>query len=104
MAAVALGPAVFRAAAAKQPKNTEHLVEIAKFAFTPTELKVRPGDTIIWLNRDIVPHTATALDKSWDTDTIERGKSKSLIVTKKMNQVYYCRFHPKMTANITISS
>ncbi|MEH6527170.1 MAG: plastocyanin/azurin family copper-binding protein [Sneathiella sp.] len=104
LAAAVLGPAVVRATAAKQPQNTEHLVEISEFAFTPTELMVRPGDTITWLNQDIVPHTATALDKTWDTDTIERGMSKSLVVTDGMNQLYYCRFHPKMTANITISS
>jgi plastocyanin len=104
LAAIAFGSASVHEAVAEQPQNTEHKVEIVKFTFTPAKLEVRPGDTITWLNRDIVPHTATALDKSWDTGTIEPGKTKSLVVTDRMSGRYYCRFHPKMTADITLST
>lgn len=104
LAAIAFGAAPARKAVAEQPQKTDHLVEIAKFTFTPTRVRVRAGDTITWLNRDIVPHTATALDKSWDTDTIESGMRKSLVVADGMSGTYYCRFHPKMTADITLFS
>src|SRR5204862_476961 len=37
-----------------------HTVEIRGMEFHPAELTVAVGDTIVWINRDIVPHTATA--------------------------------------------
>jgi plastocyanin len=35
------------------------LVTIAKFVYSPAELIAKVGDTITWINRDIVAHTAT---------------------------------------------
>ncbi len=61
---------------------------------------VKPGDTIIWTNQDIAPHTATALDDSWDTGTITKGKSKNILVTENFLPQYFCRFHPQMRATL----
>ena len=41
-----------------------HEVEIAGFVFTPQTIKVKQGDSITWINRDIAPHTATGSDGS----------------------------------------
>ena len=38
--------------------NQRHVVEIRNLEFTPKELTV--GDTITWINYDLVPHTVTA--------------------------------------------
>ena len=46
-------------------------------AFHPEVLEVQRGDTVVWINRDIVPHTATATRKSgWDTGTAPSGKER----------------------------
>ena len=45
----------------------QHHVNIKSFRFDPKVVTVRPGDTIVWHNHDIAPHTATALVGSWDT-------------------------------------
>ena len=42
--------------------NQRHVVEIRNLEFTPKELTVVPGDTITWINYDLVPHTVTADD------------------------------------------
>ena len=81
-----------------------HHVDIQKFKFDPDLLQVWPGDTIIWTNHDVVPHTATATDKSWDTGTIKKGMSKSLLVTETMLPDYYCRFHPAMKARLELTA
>ena len=80
----------------------EHHVEILDFEFSPKVLSVKPDDTITWINRDIAPHTATALDKSWDTGEIKNGQSKSIVVRSNMLPDYYCRFHPVMEAKLSI--
>lgn len=44
-----------------------HRVEIKDFAFEPSRIEVRAGDTVEWINRDFAPHTATAdNDNRWD--------------------------------------
>lgn len=88
--------------AAESPTN--HQVTIRAFRFEPVSLKVRPGDTVTWTNEDLVPHTATAKDGSWDTGRIDRGKSVSIAVSEDMTADYYCRFHPAMKARFSGSS
>ena len=41
------------------------------FGFTPAEVDVAEGDTIVWSNADFVPHTATARDAAWDSKAID---------------------------------
>ena len=36
-----------------------HVVEIRGMAFHPAVLEIHRGDTVVWVNRDFVPHTAT---------------------------------------------
>jgi len=85
-----------------QTQPRKHHVDIRKFAFSPQVLTVAPGDTIIWTNNDVVPHTATALDGSWDTGSISKRGSKSVLVKPDMHLAYFCRFHPMMKAQIEI--
>lgn len=77
-----------------------HTIEITKFKYIQAELAVQPGDTVTWVNNDIVPHTATALDKSWDTGLLAKGDSATLTITKDMSLDYFCVYHPNMTAKL----
>ncbi len=45
-----------------QDRPRVHTVTNSDFKFSPATLRVVAGDTIIWVNLDIVPHTATAAD------------------------------------------
>lgn len=80
----------------------EHIVEIKALKFVPSTLTVRIGDTITWINRDLAPHTATALDKSWDTGRLNQSVKKTLAVTRGMSLSYFCRFHPGMKAKLKL--
>lgn len=95
--AVGAGPTL----AAEEPAK-EHVIEIRNFKFSPARITVRPGDKVTWLNRDIVPHTATADDKSWDTGSLANNRSESVLMTGNIRAAYFCRFHPKMTAEFEI--
>ena len=89
-------------ASATDYASTTYKVDIKKFKFAPDKLTVKPGDVIIWTNFDIAPHTATANDESWDTGTLRKGESHSILVTKDMHLEYFCRFHPHMKASIQL--
>jgi plastocyanin len=80
-----------------------HVVEISGFGYEPASVEVAPGDTIVWVNRDVVPHTATAVDGGWDTGSIAAGESWSGVLPVGAESVYTCAFHPGMKARIRLT-
>ena len=77
-------------------------VTIDKLVFSPEELKAKVGDTVAWINRDIVAHTATARG-GWDVMIPATNESASLVLTKAGIVEYYCRFHSNMKGRIIIT-
>jgi plastocyanin len=98
VAAALLGAACGGGEAA--PALRRHLVEIRGFEYHPDSLTVAAGDTVVWVNRDVVPHTASA--QSWDSGSIAAGGSWTLVVTEADEGGYICAFHPSMKGWITI--
>ena len=43
--------------------------------FQPEVLTVAPGDTVVWVNKDLVPHTATSKAGGFDSKEIQADKS-----------------------------
>ena len=85
-----------------QDASRLHTVIIGNFKFTPEVLTVKPGDRIVWVNQDIVPHTATAFDKSWDTGVIGSNESKEMVVKEGEALAYFCFYHPVMKAKLLL--
>ena len=101
-AAMVTLPVVGRGGGAHAGTTRTHHVEITRFKFIPDRLVVRPGDKIIWTNRDIAPHTATGDDESWDTGKIGKDESQAVTVTAGMQASYFCRYHPNMKAGLVV--
>lgn len=97
--AVALAPA-FGASAAANAKSIDIVIE--HFAFAPASIEVEAGDTLVFTNRDIAPHTATAIDGSWTTKDIASGKNETVIVPANGNGAYFCKYHPVMKGRLII--
>ena len=95
-AALAFGP-VSQAVAAPRV----HTVVIAKMKFGPVPAGIRAGDTIVWVNRDPVKHTATARDRSFNVD-LPPGKSGRTIVRRIGASAFYCIYHPGMKGTLTV--
>ena len=85
-------------AAAGQPI----VIDIHDFKFSPKVPAINPGDIIVWVNNDIVPHTVSAKDEGWDSGLIEPGGKWRMVVKDDTFQVYHCLFHPSMIARIEI--
>src|SRR5436190_4286455 len=73
----------------------QHIV-IDRFRYQPAVLEVASGDTVEWMNQDIVPHTATAGSHSWDSQSIAPGASWRTVVHRRAVETYGCLFHPNM--------
>ncbi len=76
-------------------------VAIDKVAYAPVNISARVGDTIEWSNKDIVAHTATSRDKSWDY-MILPNKKQTLTLKRAGEIDYYCKFHPNMKGHISV--
>lgn len=89
-------------AVATTPTSAETItVTIENLSFKPTEVTAKVGDTILWVNKDILDHTATARDNSFDVIQPTK-KSVSQALTKIGTFDYYCRYHPNMTGRLVV--
>jgi plastocyanin len=75
-------------------------VNIAGFQFAPTRVTVAVGDTVVWSNGDIVPHTATALEDVWDSGTIATKGRWAYVVRQRGTVEYHCALHPSMRGTL----
>jgi plastocyanin len=85
------------------PEPRRRVVEIRGFEYFPANLVVAPGDTVVWVNHDAVPHTATAVDAAWDSGSIASNQAGSWVVSGEGGD-YTCAFHPAMKARISIAA
>jgi plastocyanin len=76
-------------------------VKIDKVTYGPAEISAHVGDTVEWVNSDIVAHTATARNGAWDLMIMPNTK-KSVILKAAGTVDYYCKFHPTMKGQITV--
>jgi plastocyanin len=93
------GAAPTRAVEASQ----EYTVTIENMQFSPQNLTVRAGDRVVWVNKDLFPHTATADAKDFDSGSIASGASWTLVAKRAGAYGYGCSFHPTMKARLTVS-
>jgi plastocyanin len=91
------------AACARDPEPQRHVVEIRGMAFHPEVLEVRRGDTVVWINQDIVPHSATATGKpGWNTGPLLQGKRGEHVVRGAGEEPYRCELHPTMLGKLIV--
>jgi plastocyanin len=96
-AAAALAAA---AACSNEHAPQRHEIALQAFGFVPAVQAAAPGDTLVFVNHDAVPHTATALDGSWDTGNMPANTTRTVIVPAAGGGDYRCTFHPTMTGRI----
>jgi plastocyanin len=103
--AVALGPLSAGTgpdAAAETRKPAMHTVVIEGTRFQPEVLTVRAGDSVVWVNKDPFPHTATSKTGGFDSQAIQADKSWTYMAKKKGEFEYVCTLHPTMTAKLRV--
>jgi len=77
-------------------------ISMEKLEISPAEVTARVGDTVEWINKDVLAHTATARNGDWDVMLPPR-KSGTLVLKKAGTIEYYCRFHPNMKAVLIVA-
>jgi plastocyanin len=78
------------------------VVHMKGFAFTPTSVTIKAGDTVQFLNDDTTAHTATADDKSWDSGNMDIGATYSHTFATPGTVTYVCAYHGFMRGTIVV--
>lgn len=86
-------------AAATKPATVR--VAIEGMQFSPADVTVKPGDTVIWTNKDIVAHTVTSKSGAFDSKVIAPGATFKYVARRKGAFAYICSLHP-MTAELKV--
>jgi plastocyanin len=100
IACIALAGAALAGAPASAAGKV-YTVVFQDMAYGPTPDRVHVGDTIEWVNNDIFRHTATAADKSFDTDLVPKAHGRTVLKTPG-TIAFYCRYHPGMKGRLVV--
>ena len=68
--------------------------------FQPAELTVNKGDTVIWINKDIVPHDITEINRAWASPLLNTGDTWEKVVTESAS--YFCSIHVVMKGKLIV--
>ena len=91
---------VQRSDAADAPKSA--VVNIDNFSFSPATITVKAGTTVTWTNRDDIPHTVVADDKTFKSKVLDTGETFAFTATKPGTYPYFCSIHPRMTGKLVV--
>ncbi len=102
-ALLALGLLAVVAVAATAEDSAPRRTEIAMRgnSFRPRRADVTLGDTIVWVNRDIVRHDAVK-DGLFDTGELRGGESYSWVPADTGTIEYRCTIHQRMRGQIRV--
>ena len=98
--AVAAAALVATPAGAKPAVHTATVI-VDKLAFGAIPANLRVGDSILWVNRDIFRHSATAKGH-FDVD-LPAGAHRKMLLTKAGTFPFTCRYHPGMKGVLKVS-
>ncbi len=79
-----------------------YVVVIDKMKFGPLPSGLKAGDAVIWENRDIFRHSATAKDGSFNVDLPAGAKAKT-VVAKPGTFAFACKYHPGMQGVLKVA-
>ncbi len=89
-------------AAPASTSSAKHTVTIEGMRFQPESLTVARGETVVWVNKDLVQHTATSQAGHFDSKIIEPGNSWQFTPRENGEFAYICTLHPTMKAMLLV--
>ena len=91
-----------KAAQAAAAKGETHQVVIQNFKFAPTDLEIKIGDSVEWVNKDNTPHTVTIPSLNIN-EKLAAGATYSHPFSEKGSFDYHCAFHPSMQGKVVVN-
>ena len=90
------------AGTAQPAKSAVHTVTIEAMKYSPERLTVHAGDTVVWINKDLFPHTVTDVSKRFDSHEIKPNASWRYVAKAHGQYAYVCTLHPSMKGALVV--
>jgi plastocyanin len=90
------------AAAAGKHEPVTHKVTIDATTYLPRTVTVALGDSIVWVNKDLLVHTVTAKGGSFDSRDIPAGRSWTYTAKAEGLSAYSCTYRPTMKGTLRV--
>jgi len=84
-----------------QPQQSVIEVNIKDFAFDPETVKISPGTTVRWINKDDSVHTIV-FDDGVASGKLKKGDAFERTFSEKGVYNYYCPIHPSMKGTVIV--
>jgi plastocyanin len=92
-AASGIGGALSQPSGATAVQGQAVQITLVDDAFQPNDLTIPIGYKVVWVNSGQHPHTVTADDGSFASDTLVHGATFEHTFTQAGTFVYHCQFH-----------
>jgi 3',5'-cyclic-AMP phosphodiesterase len=90
-------------AATAQSASAETVqASIDNFSFAPKQLTVKAGTTVVWTNKDDIPHTVTSDSNVFSSQLMDTNAKFQFTFAKPGNFPYFCKVHPMMTGVVAV--
>ena len=77
-------------------------IKIDNFTFAPQRLIVKSGTTVIWRNRDDIPHAVASSARLFKSKALDTDDTYAFTLTTAGTYEYFCSLHPQMTGTIVV--
>ncbi len=102
LAALSLAPTLALGIAGCAQTGTEHVVKIDGLKYTPAELDIEAGDTVVWeMESSGMPHDVVSDDGLFASELMTEGEFR-FTFDEAGEFGYHCTPHPPMTGTITV--
>ncbi len=85
------------------PADAPVEVAIVKSSYDPNPIEIAAGTTITWTNEDLLPHTVTDVDFTFDSGYMAQGDVWSRTFETPGTYPYFCLYHPRMRGTVIVS-
>jgi plastocyanin len=85
-----------------QAAGNTHAVRIEGMKFVPGRIEVAAGDTIVWTNKDFLPHSVTSAAARIESGDLTQDRSWKFVARNKGEIQYICRLHPVMRGAVVV--
>ena len=102
LGAVVLVVALTFAASPALAEDTQ--VKIDNFTFSPQQITVKAGTTVVWINGDDIPHTVTSSKQAFKSKVLDTDEKFSFTFATPGTFEYFCALHPHMTGTIVVEA
>lgn len=87
----------------KAPTTTNHSISITDYMFSPSQLIIKVGDTVIWRDNGATIHTVTSdSGNELSSPTLSSNQVYSHTFNAIGTYNYHCSIHPSMTGTIIV--